>query len=131
MEKVVTFYFLVFFATTHSQAQACSGGYAPNLPDCTTYLQCVNGSWLKRSCPSGLYWNGGGNYCDWPASSGCNPGGNPSPTTKSPNPVTDSPPSGGSGRLHKKKDNLIFLKPQFLMFTHSLGIGITRHGVTR
>lgn len=44
----------------------------PNPQDCSTFLQCVHGTYVTMNCPSGLKWNNRGKICDWPENSDCN-----------------------------------------------------------
>jgi len=48
-----------------------SDGYFPNPSDCSSFYQCVSWIVYKQDCPSGLRYNYGGNYCDWPQNVKC------------------------------------------------------------
>ena len=48
-----------------------SDGYFPNPSDCSSFYQCVSWILYKQDCPSGLRYNYGGNYCDWPQNVKC------------------------------------------------------------
>merc|ERR1711992_84550 len=40
----------------------------PDPSTCSAYLECNNGDYVSRTCPSGLHWNR--DICDWPAEDG-------------------------------------------------------------
>lgn len=62
--------------------QSCNGNEFTSDPsNCGIYYQCVNGGWVRQTCPAGLNFNKIAKYCDWPANAPCDDSQGPSPTT--------------------------------------------------
>lgn len=56
--------------------EACDVGdkqglYVSHPQNCEQYLQCVDGKFVERPCPPGLYWNNKVEACDWPRNAKC------------------------------------------------------------
>merc|ERR1719471_2198634 len=68
------FIFLICFLLDQcSSSFICpeADGTYPDPEDCDQFHVCSNGVHYHQNCPSGLRFNGGGLYCDWPDNVEC------------------------------------------------------------
>lgn len=62
----------IFFLFQGAEGATCQWGHRkPDPNDCGSYLECVHGVYIQRSCPAGLHYDPDHDVCNWPQLVNC------------------------------------------------------------